>query len=42
LLIGSAVEVAGYSGMFILLSAAQGAGLILSLIYAAQLRSQSR
>ncbi|MGE5820752.1 MAG: MFS transporter [Deltaproteobacteria bacterium] len=42
LLIGSAVEVAGYSGMFILLSAAQGAGLILSLIYASQLRSQSR
>jgi MFS family permease len=41
LLTGSAVEAAGYPGMFILLSAAQGAGLILALIYASQLRSRS-
>ena len=41
LLTGSAVEAAGYPGMFIFLSAAQGVGLILSLIYASQVRSQS-
>ena len=41
LLTGSAVEAAGYPGMFYLLSAAQGAGLILSLIYASQIRSRS-
>jgi MFS family permease len=41
LLTGSAVEAAGYPGMFILLSAAQGVGLTLSLIYASQLRSRS-
>jgi MFS family permease len=42
LLTGSAVEVAGYPGMFFLLSAAQGAGLVFALIYASQLRSESR
>jgi MFS family permease len=42
LLTGSAVEVADYTGMFFLLSATQGAGLILALIYASQLRSQLR
>jgi len=42
LLTGSAVEAAGYPGMFFLLSAAQGAGLIFALIYASQLRSGLR
>jgi MFS family permease len=42
LLTGSAVELAGYLGMFFILSAAQGMGLIFALIYAAQLRSRSR
>ena len=42
LLTGSAVEVAGYPGMFLLLSAAQAAGLIFALVCAPQLRSQPR
>lgn len=42
LLTGSAVEVAGYPGMFFLLSAVQGVGLVFALIYASQLRSESR
>jgi MFS family permease len=42
LLTGSAAEVAGYPGMFLLLSAAQAAGLIFALTYAPQIRSQSR
>jgi MFS family permease len=42
LLTGSAVELAGYPGMFLLLSAVQGAGLIFAFICAPQLRSQSR
>jgi MFS family permease len=42
LLTGSAVELAGYSGMFFILSAAQGVGLVFALIYASQLRSRSR
>ncbi len=41
LLTGSAVEIAGYPGMFFLLSAVQGAGLVFALIYASQLRSES-
>ncbi len=42
LLTGGAVELSGYSGMFFLLSAVQGAGLAFALIYARQLRSPSR
>jgi MFS family permease len=42
LLTGSAVEIAGYPGMFFILSAMQGAGLVFALIYASQLRSQAR
>lgn len=42
LLTGSAVEIAGYPGMFFLLSAVQGVGLVFALLYASQLRSESR
>jgi MFS family permease len=42
LLTGSAIEVAGYPGMFFLLSATQGAGLLFALVYASELRSRSR
>jgi MFS family permease len=40
LLTGSAVEVAGYVGMFLVMTALQVAGLIFALIYASRLRSQ--
>jgi MFS family permease len=40
LLTGSAVEVAGYVGMFLVMTALQAAGLIFALIYASRLRSQ--
>jgi predicted MFS family arabinose efflux permease len=39
---GSAVEVAGYSGMFLLLAAVQGFGLIFALTNAPNLRSQTK
>jgi hypothetical protein len=42
LLTGSAVEVAGYPGMFFLLSAVQGVGLVFAWLYASQFRSESR
>jgi MFS family permease len=42
LLTGSAVQFAGYTGMFFLLSAVQGAGLLFALIYAPALRSGAR
>ena len=39
LIIGSAVEFAGYTGMFFILSAVQAAGLIFVLLNAAKLRA---
>jgi MFS family permease len=42
LITGSAVEVAGYTGMFLLLAAVQALGLGFSLISAANLRSQAK
>jgi hypothetical protein len=39
---GSAVEIAGYSGMFLALAAVQGLGLIFALTNAANLRSQMK
>jgi predicted MFS family arabinose efflux permease len=39
---GSAVEIAGYSGMFLALAAVQGLGLIFALTNAADLRSQTK
>ena len=42
LIIGSAVEVAGYTGMFLVLTAVQALGLIFALINAANLRSQAK
>jgi MFS family permease len=42
LITGSAVEVAGYTGMFLVLTAVQALGLIFALINAANLRSQSK
>ena len=42
LLTGSAVELAGYPGMFFILSAAQGVGLIFALMHASQRRSRPR
>jgi predicted MFS family arabinose efflux permease len=41
LLTGSAVEVAGYSGMFFILAGLQAIGLIVALINAPKLRSQT-
>jgi MFS family permease len=40
LLTGSAVEVAGYAGMFLVMTTLQTAGLIFALIYASSLKSQ--
>src|SRR5262245_13400677 len=40
LITGSAVEVAGYSGMFLVLSALQALGLVFAMINAANLRTQ--
>ena len=42
LITGSAVEVAGYSGMFLVLTAVQALGFIFVLISAANLRSQAK
>ncbi len=42
LITGSAVEVAGYTGMFLVLAAVQALGLIFALINAANLRSQTK
>jgi MFS family permease len=42
LITGSAVEVAGYTGMFLVLTAVQALGLVFSLINAANLRSQAK
>ena len=42
LITGSAVEVAGYTGMFLVLSAVQTLGLVFALINAAELRSQAK
>jgi len=42
LITGSAVEVAGYTGMFLVLTAVQALGLIFALINAANLRSQAK
>ena len=39
---GSAVEFAGYTGMFLVLSAVQALGLVFALINAADLRSQAK
>jgi MFS family permease len=39
---GSAVELAGYTGMFLVLSAVQALGLVFALIKAADLRSQAK
>jgi hypothetical protein len=39
---GSAVEVAGYNGMFLVLAAVQGLGLIFALSNAPNLRSQMK
>ena len=41
LITGSAVEVAGYTGMFLVLAAVQALGLAFALLYGANLRSQS-
>jgi predicted MFS family arabinose efflux permease len=40
LITGTAVEAAGYTGMFLVLAAVQGLGLIFALINATNLRSQ--
>jgi MFS family permease len=42
LITGSAVEVAGYTGMFLVLTGVQALGLIFALINAANLRSQAK
>ena len=42
LITGSAVEVAGYTGMFLVLAAVQALGLVFALINAANLRSQAK
>jgi MFS family permease len=42
LITGTAVEVAGYTGMFLVLTAVQALGLIFALINAANLRSQAK
>jgi MFS family permease len=42
LITGSAVEVAGYTGMFLLFVAVQALGLVFALISAANLRSQAK
>jgi MFS family permease len=42
LITGSAVEVAGYTGMFIVLTVVQALGLVFALINAAELRSQAK
>ena len=42
LITGGAVEVAGYTGMFLVLAAVQGLGLVFALINAANLRSQGK
>ena len=42
LITGSAVEVAGYTGMFLVLTAVQALGLVFALINAAELRSQTK
>jgi MFS family permease len=39
---GSAVELAGYTGMFLVLSAVQALGIVFALIKAADLRSQAK
>ncbi|HEY2922377.1 MAG TPA: MFS transporter [Candidatus Binatia bacterium] len=41
LLTGSAIEVGGYVGMFLVMTALQAAGLLFALIYAPRLRSQA-
>ena len=41
LITGSAVEVAGYTGMFLVLAAVQALGLVFALLNAANLRSQA-
>ena len=41
LITGSAVEVAGYTGMFLVLAAVQGLGLVFALLNGPNLRSQS-
>jgi MFS family permease len=41
LLTGSAIEVGGYVGMFLIMTALQAAGLLFALIYAPRLRSQA-
>jgi hypothetical protein len=40
LIIGSAVEIAGYAGMFLILTALQAAGLVFALVNAPKLTSQ--
>jgi predicted MFS family arabinose efflux permease len=40
LIIGSAVEIAGYTGMFLILTALQAAGLVFALVNAPKLTSQ--
>jgi len=42
LITGSAVEIAGYAGMFLVLAAVQALGLVFALINAANLRSQTK
>jgi MFS family permease len=42
LITGSAVEVAGYTGMFLVLAAVQALGLVFALITGANLRSQAK
>jgi MFS family permease len=42
LITGSAVEVAGYAGMFLVLAAVQALGLVFALINGANLRSQAK
>ena len=42
LITGSAVEIAGYTGMFLLLAAVQALGLFFALINASNLRSQTK
>ena len=42
LITGSAVEVAGYTGMFLVLTAVQALGFVFALINAANLRSQTK
>ena len=42
LITGSAVEIAGYTGMFLVLAAVQALGLVFALINAANLRSQTK